>query len=143
MVFKLPNLYQSWERAQFLALRQAFIDEWQPHGGIELSMIDVIAQTHTCYLFWLGELHRRSTLEMVREDPEIRERGEWEAPRMERGAAINQAAAMVERFNRLLLRALRDLRRYGPVVVHQANQVNVGQQQMNVMQLSCNDGLNE
>ena len=43
---------------------------------------------------------------------------------------------MVDRFNRLLLRtlrALRDLRRYSSqVVVQNANQVNVGQQQVNV-----------
>ena len=26
-----------WQRAQFLAVRQAFVDEWQPRGGIELS----------------------------------------------------------------------------------------------------------
>jgi hypothetical protein len=60
---------------------------------------------------------------------------------MEAGAAIDQAAVMVERFNRIFLRtlrALRDLRRYGPVVVHQAGQINVGQQQVNVMQPSGN-----
>ena len=49
---------------------------------------------------------------------------------------MEQAAAMVDRFNRLLLRtlrALRDLRRYGPsVTVQNAAQVNIGGQQVNM-----------
>jgi hypothetical protein len=50
--------------------------------------------------------------------------------------AIEQAGAMVDRFNRIFLRtlrALRDLRRGPqPVLVQNAQQVNVGQQQVNV-----------
>jgi hypothetical protein len=48
--------------------------------------------------------------------------------------AIDQAAGMVDRFNRMFMRALRqlrDLRRY-TVVIQSAEQVNVGQQQVNV-----------
>jgi hypothetical protein len=131
-----------WERAQFLALRAAFIDEWRPCGGIELALIDTLAQTYSCYLFWLGELHVRSSLEVDRHDPKRRDRWEWDPPRMEAGAAIDQAAAMVERFNLLFLRtlrALRDLRRNEPVIVRQAGQVNVGARQVNVAQSSEND----
>lgn len=43
----------------------------------------------------------------------------------------------IDRFNRLFMRALRqlrDLRRYTPqVVVHSAGQVNVGEKQINVV----------
>ena len=42
---------------------------------------------------------------------------------------------MADRFNRLMLRTrrgLRDLRRYGPVIVQNAGQVNVADQQVNV-----------
>jgi hypothetical protein len=51
--------------------------------------------------------------------------------------AIDQAAAMVDRFNRLFLRTLRasqDHRRCLPpqVVVQNAGQVNVGTQQVNL-----------
>jgi hypothetical protein len=133
-----------WERAQFLALRQALIHEWQPHGGIELTLVDVLAQAHSSYLFWLAELHLRSTLEAKQNDSTFFERDYWQPPRMEAGAAIEQAAVMVERFNRMFLRtlrALRDLRRYGPVVVHQAGQVNVGERQVNVARSSENDGV--
>ena len=135
-----------WDRAQFLALRQAFIDEWQPQGGIELALVDALAQAHTSYLFWLAELHVRSTLEVRRDDPTPFERDYWQPPRMEAGAAIDQAAVMVDRFSRIFLRtlrALRDLRRYGPVVVHRAGQVNVGQQQVNVMESSFTEDVIE
>ena len=46
---------------------------------------------------------------------------------------------MVDRFNRLFLRtlrALRDLRRYAPtVMIQDAGQVNIGQQQVNAVQI--------
>ena len=52
--------------------------------------------------------------------------------------ALEQAGAMVDRFNRILLRtlrALRDLRRYsGPVIVQNGGQLNVANQQVNVRQ---------
>jgi hypothetical protein len=56
---------------------------------------------------------------------------------MSEAEAVDQAAAMVDRFNRIFLRtlrALRDLRRYAPatVVVQNAGQVNVGSQQVNM-----------
>ena len=57
-------------------------------------------------------------------------------PRVNAFQAIDQAAAMVDRFDKLFMRALRqlrDLRRYTPtVVVQRAEQVNVGQQQLNL-----------
>ena len=46
---------------------------------------------------------------------------------------------MVDRFNKLFLRtlrALRDLRRYAPtVMIYNAGQVNIGQQQVNAAQI--------
>ena len=52
--------------------------------------------------------------------------------------AMDQSAAMADRFHRIFmrtLRALRDLRRYSPlVIVQNAGQVNVGGQQVNVGQ---------
>ena len=47
--------------------------------------------------------------------------------------AVEQAAAMADRFSRMFLRALRDLRRYAPaVIVQNAGQVNVAGKQINV-----------
>jgi hypothetical protein len=67
--------------------------------------------------------------------PGRRPGGRHEAPRVSDAAALAQAAAMVERFQRLFHRALAALqagRRRAPVVVRHARQVNVGQQQVNV-----------
>jgi hypothetical protein len=66
-----------------------------------------------------------------------RDEGQWSPPRLSQAEAVDQAAAMVDRFNRMCLRtlrALRDLRRYSPpsVVVQHAGQVNVGRQQLNM-----------
>jgi hypothetical protein len=55
---------------------------------------------------------------------------------MSESQAVEQAAAMADRYNRIFLRtlrALRDLRRYAPaVIVQNAGQVNVRGQQVNV-----------
>jgi hypothetical protein len=129
-------------RAQFLALGAAFMAKWQPAGGIEQSLVDTLAQTYSSYLWWLGLLHIQSTLEARREEPSLRTHGQWQPARLDAAAAIEQSAAMVERFHRLFLRtlrALRGLRRYVPaVVVQHAGQVNVGHQHVNVAQAPAN-----
>jgi hypothetical protein len=125
-----------WERARFLAIRKAFCDEWQPRGGIEAILIDQMAQAHASYLFWMERLHIQSVTEARREDHKLKNEGYWQPPSLDTAAAIDQSAAMADRFHRLFLRtlrALRDLRRYVPsVVVQNAGQVNVGGQQVNV-----------
>jgi len=126
-----------WERARFLALREAFRAEWRPGGGLEATLVDTLAQAHSTYLFWLERLHVQATGEAKVEDHKLRTEGYWQPPRVRTAEAMEQAAAMADRFNRLFLRtlrALRDLRRYaGPVIVQQAGQVNVGAQQVNVV----------
>jgi hypothetical protein len=62
--------------------------------------------------------------------------GRLEPSRLSDAQAVEQAAAMVDRFGRMFarsLRALQNLRRHTPpVVVQNAGQVNVGHQQLNV-----------
>ncbi len=127
-----------WERAQFLALRAAFREEWQPRGGVEAALIDAMAQAYTSYLTWLERLDVQATSEGSVEDHQLKERGYYLTPRVTTAQAIEQSAAMVDRFHRMFvrsLRALRDLRRYtSNVIVQQAGQVNVGSQQVNVAQ---------
>jgi hypothetical protein len=127
-----------WERARFLQVREAFLVDWQPRGGIEASMVETLAMAHVAQLHWMARLTVLSTTEARREDREIERRGAWESPTVGAAAAIDQAAAMVDRFNRLFSRTLRDLRdqrRHTPqVVVQHANQVNLAQAQMNVGQ---------
>ena len=74
----------------------------------------------------------------MRQGRGINQRGGWEPPTVDAAAAVDQAAAMVGRFNGLFartLRALRDLPRYAPrVVVQDVGQLNLAQAQVNVAQ---------
>ena len=128
----------AWQRAQFLAIRAAFVDQWLPTNGGERLLVDMLAQTYSQYLDWLHQLTICTEGEAMRQDREHAD-ARFELPRVSRVEAMEQAAAMVDRFNRLFLRTLRqlrDLRRYSQqIVIHQPGQVNIGQQQMNAAQL--------
>jgi hypothetical protein len=133
-----------WERARFLAVRQAFRDEWRPRGGIEDALLDTLAQSYTSQLFWTEQLHVQSSLEYKPEETETRQHGHWRGPRLKDAEAMEQSAAMVERFNRLFvrtLRTLRDLRRYAPAIhIEHVGQVNMAQgPQLNVSESEPRD----
>jgi hypothetical protein len=134
-----------WERAQFLAIRQAFREEWQPRGGIEGALIDTMAQAYSAYLAWVGLLHAQSRAEASRVDRQLEREGRWGPRNMTVAEAMEQSAAMADRFHRLFLRtlrALRDLRRYVPaVIVQNAGQVNLGHTQVNQVGLRQADGV--
>jgi hypothetical protein len=121
-----------WTRARFLAVRSDLTEAWQPRNGVERQLIDMLAQAQTAYLYWLETLMLRCAISSARK----REEGRWEPLTVRDAEAAEQAAAMVDRFNGIFLRtlkALRELRRQTPgVVVQNAGQVNVGQQQVNV-----------
>jgi hypothetical protein len=125
-----------WERAQFMAILEAFVTDWRPRGGIESALIETLAQAHTTQMYWLARLTVLSSTESQRQDRERKQRGTWKPPTVEAAAAIEQASAMADRFNRLFartLRALRDLRRYTPqVVVQNVSQLNLAQSQLNI-----------
>ncbi len=122
--------YSPWARAQFLAIRNSFREEWKPRGGVEDSLLDMMAQSYTNYLIWIGRLTVDETSNNAKRD------AYWQPPRLTAVEAMDQSAAMADRFHRIFmrtLRALRDLRRYNPaVIVQNAGQVNVGGQQVNV-----------
>ena len=125
-----------WQVAKFLAIRQAFIDEWQPRGGIELTLIDQMAQAHSLYLHWVERAHVQSSLEAGKQQRDIGRTGRWQPRTLGTAEALAQSAAMAERWQKLFvraLRALRDLRRHAPPVVlaGPGSQVNVGQNQVN------------
>lgn len=126
-------------RAQFLAIRQAFIDEWQPRGGIELALIDTMAQSYQSYLMWLNGHVFHSEIEEEREKTYYEKMGKRQAKRETVLLYLEQSFQMMDRFNRLFLRTLRqlrDLRRYSvPVTINNPQQVNIaadGGQQVNV-----------
>ena len=133
-----------WTRAQFLAIRNGFIEQWKPKGTIEIAMIDMMAQAFNAYQYWCEETHRRSTtdakiLSLREEDMYKQEQGHWIPPRVSEQASIEHAMQMMDRYNRLFLRTLRqlrDVRRYSPVTINNPQQVNIaadGGQQINAI----------
>lgn len=138
-----------WRRAQYVGIRDAFIDDYKPRGAVELSMIEMSVTAYFLYYYWTEILMKRSetdalpelfTYEERQKMERYKGRYEWVPPRVLEQDAVEHAAQMADRFRRQYLsaiRALRDYRRYGPVIVQNAGQVNIaaeGGQQVNVKQ---------
>jgi hypothetical protein len=124
-----------WKRAHFIAIRGSFIDQFKPQGGIDYSMIDMLAVTFALWMHWTEVHINRSTTE-ARIAPSKTEReyieryqGEWIAPRVREQEAIDHAAQMADRWRRAYqatLRQMRDWRRYNvPVTINNPQQVNI------------------
>ena len=126
----------AWQRAQFSALRAELSTEWRPRNGIERQLLDTMAQAQTGYLTWSQNLTIRTNLESCTNDRRFKEEGKWEPPRQSDADALDKAAAMMDRFNRIFLRTLRalcDMRRHSnPVIVQKGGQMNLAQQQVNL-----------
>jgi hypothetical protein len=126
----------AWQRARFLALREELSSEWQPRNGIERQLLDTMAQAQACYLVWLNRLTVYTRLDSCTNDRRMKDEGRWQPPRQSDADAIEQSAAMMDRFNKLFLRTLRALcdmrRRCNTVIVQPGAQMNVAQQQVNV-----------
>ena len=149
-------LREAWRRAQYLGIRESFIEQWQPQGGIDLAMIDMLTQSYFLYLYW-NEVSVTRTETEVRADPPAwirdkayrereypRERGHgyWNPPYAHEQAAVEHAAQMADRYLRAFqrtLRAMRDLRRYSsPVTINNPQQVNIaadGGKQVNAVKV--------
>jgi hypothetical protein len=119
-----------WGRAQFYAVLSGFEAEWQPRGGMERALLGTMAQAFCASLYWAGQVQQRGTT-----DPDARTRAGWELPTQRQADALQDAAGLCDRFNRIMirtLRAMRDLRRYtGPLTINNPQQVNIGAQQIN------------
>jgi hypothetical protein len=131
-----------WSRAQYLAVRAELIDSFRPRHAAELLLIDQMVGYQLQLWAWQTTLAAyASVADLGRPGrrPDVRH----EPPRQTDAAAMEQAAAMVERFQRLFLKALaalQSLRRQAPVVVHRAGQVNLAHQQVNVASSSAAAG---
>jgi hypothetical protein len=135
---------EPFKRMEFIVIRNGFIDEWQPRGGIESRLVDMLAQCFVAWQFWLSQSfdvarHLDDVEEQVKKSKTSFESGRWQAPRLSAAEYLDRANQMADRFQRMFLRTLRqmrDLRRYSqPVIVNNAGQVNVatnGGQQINV-----------
>ncbi len=142
----------AWQVASYLGLRESFTAEWQPKGGIELSLIDMLAQSFLQYQHWMKQSVLRSETSEREVHPEYAKWQEWKNPKeanksgflsgywfrplVSEQEAIEHAAQMADRWNRIYMRTLRnlrDLRRYS-VVINNPQQVNIasdGGSQMN------------
>jgi hypothetical protein len=132
---------EPFQRAQFLALREYFMEGWNPRNGIERTLIDMLAQEYNLYLHWTKVAHER--MERIVENHsdwqrQARDLG-WLPPSQSVADAIDRAYKLADGYHRQFmrtLRQLRDLRRYvPPVIVNNGGQVNVatnGGQQVNV-----------
>ena len=153
ITFPVGYMKQLWNIARYLGVRESFIDDWQPQGGIEVALIDMMAQSYFQWQYWLQQTVKRSETRPREEHHEYQkwkqwnekaknahswQEGYWFPPYVSEVAAIEHAVQMADRFNRIfmrMLRQLRDLRRYSPVTINNPNQVNIatdGGQQINV-----------
>ncbi len=46
---------EMWNIARYLGVRESFIDDWNPQGGIEVALIDMMAQCWFQWQFWLEQ----------------------------------------------------------------------------------------
>jgi hypothetical protein len=126
-----------WARARFLVLREELLEGWQPTNALERQLVETLAQAQAAYLHWLETLTTWTSLTCDEEAYERKGDGTWTPPRLAKADAIDKASSMVDRFHRIMmrtLRTLRDLRRYAPkIIVRNAKQVNMGEQQVNVL----------
>lgn len=129
---------EPYAQAQFLAIRDAFADQWQPQGGIESAMIDMLTVSFSLQMYWSTIAHQRAVRVHDEQKKALNryENNGWKSPYQSEADGIEQAHRLADGYNRQFLRVLRqlrDLRRYAPpVIVNNGGQVNVANQQVNV-----------
>jgi hypothetical protein len=140
------QLREAWAVAKFLAIRESFYDEWQPRGGTEVGLIDMLVQCYLQWTYWVEQVVLRSQTPPRREALEYREwkrlqgtkiasswaTGDWLQPYVDEQIALENATQMADRWHRMYLRSLRhlrDLRRYNSVTINNAKQVNIATDQ--------------
>ncbi len=124
-----------WERARFLALRNAFAESWQPRGRIEAALIDMLATEFSQYLKWTEQATMYSDVEMNGEKSQAEKDGYWVPPRVGMAEAIEWPSSQAERAHRrflVTLKALQEMRRLPAVYVNAAERVTVGGQHVHV-----------
>jgi hypothetical protein len=91
-------------------------------------------------MYWSTIAHRRAVEIHNNQEKELNrfENKGWKSPYQYEANAVDQAHRLADGYNRQFLRVLRqlrDLRRYAPVIIqNNGGQVNIGEQQVNVKQ---------
>ena len=114
----------AWERAQYLAVRDALIEEWKPRGASEFIFIDQMTQCYVMQLHWLEQAMKRAQGEPRVESYEYRTwremrrreakanqwvNGDWDVPYQEEAEAVEQAFRLVDLCMKSFQRAARQL----------------------------------
>lgn len=114
----------AWKRAKFLGVRDSFIDEYQPEGGVEVALVDTMAQAYFLQLHWTEEVVRRTNADPRRHSYEYEkwerykreaakaqmwDPGFWEIPYASEVQLQEQAVRMADHFSRLFQRTVRQL----------------------------------
>ena len=114
----------AWKRAKFLGVRDSFIDEYQPEGGVEVALVDTMAQAYFLQLHWTEEAVRRTQADPRRHSYEYSQwqqykraeakaqmwdTGFWEIPYASEAACQEQAVKMADHFSRLFQRTVRQM----------------------------------
>ena len=118
-----------WSRARFLALRGELVDSLGPRNAAELLLIDQMTAFQIQLWDWQSTLTAYASLATLGMRQKQSEHG---PPRLTYAEAMEQAATMVERFQRMFHRALAAFqaqRRQTRVVVRRAGQVNLAHNQ--------------
>jgi hypothetical protein len=132
-----------YERAAFLAVREALADGLEPHNKMEWLLIDGMAQAWTLYLRWQDQQTDMNSTEAIRAGRDSRQRDGWEPPRLGEAEAVDRAVQLADRFERQFLRLMkcyRDGRRLGVSMTVQGGQVNVAEQQVVMSGVEPPDG---
>jgi hypothetical protein len=122
-----------YERATYLVIREALADGLQPRNGMERLLVDGMAEAWALHLRWLGRHSETDSVEAMRVERDVRQRGAWEPPRLSDAEAVDRAALMADRFQRQFLRLMkcyRDGRRLIGSMTVLGGQVNVAEQQV-------------
>ncbi len=114
----------AWKPAKFLGVRDSFIDEYQPEGGVEVALVDTMAQAYFLQLHWTEESVKRTQTDPRRRSYEYRQweqfereackaqmwdTGYWEIPYASEVELQEQAVKMADHFSRLFQRTVRSL----------------------------------
>ncbi|MBX3291572.1 MAG: hypothetical protein KF881_01630 [Acidobacteria bacterium] len=152
-MFPTAQLKNAWKIAEYLGIRESMLDESKPKSGIELSLIDMLVQAFFKWQYWVEQSVLRAETPPRLEHPEYRkwksriadppegkswDEGDWFPQYVSEKEALEQATQMADKWHRIYirtLRALRDHRRYSPVTINNAKQVNIatdGSNQANI-----------
>ena len=126
-------LQKPYQRIEFAVVRQGFIDEWQPRGGIEARLVDMLTQTYLAWQFWLemsidGARNLDMPSEQITKTKTAYDSGNWQGPRVTQKEWYEHATQMADRFNRMFVRVLRHILlplRSGPPIVHLKGSLSV------------------